>query len=49
MIGVQLVASGAPEAAVEIHGSVLWTGVSAGYAVRHLLTLFGYFAMLLVQ
>jgi putative transport protein len=38
----------AREAAKEIHGSVQWIGFPVGYAVSGvLLTVFGYFAMIL--
>lgn len=39
-----------PEAAVEIQSSVPWIGFPVGYAVSGvLLTIFGYFAMILAQ
>jgi putative transport protein len=50
MTEIQYVVTSAPEAAVEIQSSVPWIGFPVGYAVSGiLLTVFGYFAMVLAQ
>ena len=50
MTGVQHVVMSAPEAAAEIQGAVPWIGFPVGYAVAGiLLTVFGYFAMIVAQ